>query len=139
MFKNQRGVTLVELLAVIIILSLIVLLVGSIQLFSQKQFNNQAQQVARQSDVRQIVTEINREVRLTPSEEIKVADNRLEINDEVYALQDNQLLRNGSVRAENIRTFDVELSGNQLTIEITAEQTIMNDTTSVKTTILLRK
>ncbi|UOQ47286.1 prepilin-type N-terminal cleavage/methylation domain-containing protein [Gracilibacillus caseinilyticus] len=139
MFKNQRGMTLIELLAVLIILSLIVILVGSIQLFSQKQFSNQAQQVERQSDVRQLLTEMNRELRLTPSKAISAADNSLVIADTVYALQGNMILRNGSVQAENIRAFDVERTGNQLTIEISTERTLMEDTTTVTTTIMLRK
>ncbi|WP_018931426.1 PilW family protein [Gracilibacillus lacisalsi] len=139
MFNNQRGVTLVELLTTITLLSIVLALIGSIHLFSQKQFIHQSEQVNQQSEIRNAITEISRQIRITPSDQISVSDNTLTINHIQYRLEGNQLLRNRSVLAENIARFSISLDGSKLKINIESEQTILKDITALETTLTLRE
>ncbi|MFD2657491.1 PilW family protein [Gracilibacillus thailandensis] len=139
MFNNQRGVTLVELLTTITLLSIVLALIGSIHLFSQKQFIHQSEQVNQQSEIRNAITEISRQIRTTPSDQISVSENTLKIDDIEYRLEGNQLLKNRSVLAENIARFSISLDGSKLKINIESEQTILKDITALETTLTLRE
>jgi prepilin-type N-terminal cleavage/methylation domain-containing protein len=139
MFNNQRGVTLVELLTTITLLSIVLALIGSIHLFSQKQFIHQSEQVNQQSEIRNAITEISRQIRTTPSDQISVSENTLTIDHIKYRLEGNQLLKNRSVLAENIARFSISLDGSKLKINIESEQTILKDITALETTLTLRE
>ncbi|WP_163578702.1 PilW family protein [Gracilibacillus thailandensis] len=131
--------TLVELLTTITLLSIVLALIGSIHLFSQKQFIHQSEQVNQQSEIRNAITEISRQIRTTPSDQISVSENTLKIDDIEYRLEGNQLLKNRSVLAENIARFSISLDGSKLKINIESEQTILKDITALETTLTLRE
>jgi|GEM_PF-2771137 len=74
MKKNEKGLTLVEVLAGIVLLSMILLLVSSIHLFAQKQMNTQKKVIQIQSNERLAFNRITGEIRKANA--IKVEDSK---------------------------------------------------------------
>lgn len=115
---NEKGVTLVEVLASLALLSIIVLLVSSTQLFAQKQFNIQSNEVNIQSNERLALKIVTQEIRKAKTVTVNQT-NELTINGtDVYKLQNKNLLKNNSPIVSDISTFTVTKQGNQLTIQI---------------------
>ena len=61
--KNEKGLTLVEILAVIIIGSIIMLLISNVHLFGQKQYKSQSEKSRHLYDVTYAAKVITKEIR----------------------------------------------------------------------------
>lgn len=46
LIHNERGVTLIELLGAMVVLAIVMVLIANVQIFGQKQFVNQTEQVS---------------------------------------------------------------------------------------------
>ncbi|WP_161993100.1 prepilin-type N-terminal cleavage/methylation domain-containing protein [Sediminibacillus terrae] len=103
---NNKGFTLVELLAVLALLGLIITLAGSVSWFGQKQYTNQLEETKQQSEVRLALKQITKDVRQADS--LTVTNNQLELDEIVYRLEDGLLLRDGRMVAEGIADFLVK-------------------------------
>jgi len=119
MFKNEKGVTLIELLAVLALLSVILLLVNSVHLFGQKQMNLQTKEVQNQSDVRLAINLITKEIRKANLVEVPTTNDQLTINGkDVYKLEGTTLKKNSEDIASNINKFILKKNGNQIKLTI---------------------
>jgi prepilin-type N-terminal cleavage/methylation domain-containing protein len=108
--NNERGITLVELLAVLAILSIILLLVGSAHIFGQRQYFEQNETIDHQGDVRLIMSQLTTDVRKVTVNEGAVTSNSggvftLTLGTNTYTHQGTTLKRNGVILSENISTF----------------------------------
>ncbi len=103
---NNKGFTLVELLAVLALLGLIITLAGSVSWFGQKQYTNQLEETKQQSEVRLALKQITKDLR--QSDSLTVTNNQLELDEIVYRLEDGLLLRDGRMVAEGIADFLVK-------------------------------
>ncbi|WP_058307234.1 PilW family protein [Gracilibacillus massiliensis] len=139
MLRNQKGMTLVELLTAITLLSLIIVLVGSIHLYAQKQFVNQSEQVEQQSDVRNALSSMSRAIRTTPSDKISVQGNVLHIDMDQYYYSSNLLMKNDTVIADDIASFRVTIVDDQVVIDMTSDQASLQEQTTIQTKFSLRK
>ncbi|THE15290.1 prepilin-type N-terminal cleavage/methylation domain-containing protein [Bacillus timonensis] len=118
MEKCEKGVTLVELLAAISLLSIILLLASSVHLFGQKQMNTQKNEVQIQSQERLAANLITKEIRKADS--VKVNNpNELTINgSDVYKLEGTTIEKNNEEFMTNINGFNVSKNGNQVILKI---------------------
>lgn len=113
--KDERGITLVELLAVLAILSIILLLVGSTHIFGQRQYFEQNETIDHQGDVRLIMSQLTTDVRKVNANEGATTKNEngvftLELgtnNEYTYTHEPTTttLRRNGVILSENISEF----------------------------------
>src|SRR4051812_5006625 len=103
MSKNEEGLTLIELLAALSIVSIVLLLASSVQIFGQKQVNTQTSDFQKQTDVRLAINILTKEIRKASDVSIKgpvmngiVSSTELMINGtDLYKVQNNLLTKNG--------------------------------------------
>lgn len=141
MAKCEKGVTLIELLAVIALLSIVLLLASSVQLFGQKQVQEQSNELQNQSDVRIAIKLITKEIRKAQKVEV-TTPNELTINDlDKYKVVNNNLTKNGQPFLNNIQTFNLETDPNISFIKVTLTSipTKNAKTVTLSTKIYLRK
>ncbi len=129
MFKDERGITLVELLAVLAILSIILLLVGSAHIFGQRQYFEQSETIDHQGDVRLIMSQLTTDVRkVTVNEGASTSDNSgvftLTLGANVYTHEGTTLKRNGVILSENISTFEWSSTTNETANKIKIESVL---------------
>jgi len=118
MIKSERGVTLVELLAAISLLSIVLLLASSVHLFGQKQMNSQSDEVQIQSQERLAANLITKEIRKAKTVEVK-NPNQLTVNDtDTYKLEGTTIQKNNEEFMTKINGFSVSKNGNQVSLKI---------------------
>lgn len=109
--RNESGMTLVELLASIALLSVVLSLVGAVHLFGQKQYLTQSYSARQSNDFAYTLSVISREVRKAPFDDITVSesmDTLLIDGAVVFSQQDSQLVKNtDQVLAEDVEDFVV--------------------------------
>lgn len=143
MKDNQRGITLVELLGVLAILSVIILLIGSAHLFGQKQLIYQTDEVDKQGDVRLVASQLTTDFR-SITDYLEDADG-YHIGDQTYQYSDSTVSRNGQTLSNNIANFELipinddagELVGVDIVIE--SEAGGQAGPTTVETAIYFRR
>lgn len=131
--KDDSGVTLVELLAALTILTVVIILAGSIHMFGQKQFISQTDSASQSNDFSYALTDMTTEIRKKSSNEIKVngevRNQQILVNGSVvYQQVGSQLLKRGVSLADDVENFMVTKAEEY--IEITLIKT--NQTASNK-------
>ncbi|WP_158587432.1 PilW family protein [Neobacillus notoginsengisoli] len=138
MLKNQKGLSLVELLAGLALLSMIMLLASSIHLFGQKQAISQSAQVQNQSDVRLALKILTKEIRKATS--VTVSNNTLTINDtDIYKLEKGNLTKNGVPIISNLKNLSIKMENNKVTLSVTALAASNSPESTLSTVIYTRK
>lgn len=138
-FKNEEGITLIELLASLALLSVVIILIGSVHIFGQKQFSSQTEANSQANDLRYSLAMISREAR--SAENVKVMSaNEIVIDGNTYLFDKPTLKKNTTIISSRVEDFKVgELEKDKLihiTIESTPNQ--MNQREEYETTIYLR-
>jgi prepilin-type N-terminal cleavage/methylation domain-containing protein len=133
--KNEKGVTLVEVLAALTLLSMVLLLASSVHLFSQKQMKNQSIEIQNQSNVRLAANILTKDIRKSDSVTV-INTNKFEINKanltiDKYEFKDQTLFKNDQPLITTIQNFIIEPNPDG-SISLTID-------TLPKTTILIRK
>ena len=109
--RNESGMTLVELLASIALLSVVLSLVGAVHLFGQKQYLTQSYSARQSNDFAYTLSVISREVRKAPFADITVSESgdTLLIDGAVaFSQQGAELVKNtDQVLAEDVEDFVV--------------------------------
>jgi prepilin-type N-terminal cleavage/methylation domain-containing protein len=136
--RNENGMTLVELLAVLALLSMVTLLISNTHIFGQKQFSSQSEQIQHESNVRYTMNVITKEIRTSP-QSISVANNTIKISNVVFKLQNTTLYKNDTVLEEGIEEFTVKKSGNEIMITIKSEPNQFEKTASLSTNLYIRE
>jgi prepilin-type N-terminal cleavage/methylation domain-containing protein len=138
MVNNQKGVTLIELLLAIALLSTVLLLANSLHLFGQKQMTNQTEEIQNQSNVRLAMNIITKEIRKAST--ANVSNNALIINGtDVYKLDNSCLTKNGQPLVTDLQKIDIKLIDDLITIDIADIPTNNIPQTTLSTTISPRK
>ena len=140
-FNNEKGLTLVEILAVIIIGSLIMLLISNVHLFGQKQYKSQSEKSRHLYDVTYAAKVITKEIRKADEKGIanvglKRDHIKLTSVIEYKYNSANKSIENkdGTILVKDIKEFVISRSGSQVDLEI-----ISVTGEKVKTKIVLRK
>jgi len=130
--RNEKGITLVELLAVFVISGIVVLLIIGIHIYTQKQFQTQSDQALKLTDVTIAMKEITKDIRSKDIDYWDEDDQKLKFEDEkYYQLIDETLFKNGSPYIYDIEVFHVEIVEDEVTIEIESESGQQLETTLV--------
>jgi prepilin-type N-terminal cleavage/methylation domain-containing protein len=114
----QKGISLVEVLATVALVSIVFLLASSVHIFGQKQTVAQSKEIQSQSDDRLAVKIILKEIRMAQSVEV-IKQNELTLNGiDLYKLEGSSLKKNNEILFPNITKFSVTLNGNQLKLTL---------------------
>lgn len=135
--KSEEGFTLVELLASIALLSVVILLVGSVHIFGQSQFINQTESASQSNDLRYSLSVISRDVR--SAEVVTVEGATLSADDITYTLANSTLRRNGEVLSTRVSDFTPESIPDGVHITILSTVNRQNQSKEYETTIYFRR
>lgn len=101
---NQRGVSLIEVIVSISLISIIILLTNSFHLFSQKQMISQTDEIQNQANTRTGLNIMTKEIRT--AENVTIQDEILVINHtDKYKLDSNTIKKNNTTLIKNIKHF----------------------------------
>jgi prepilin-type N-terminal cleavage/methylation domain-containing protein len=137
--KNEKGVTLIELLVGLALFSMVLLLANSVHLFGQKQVNHQTNEIQNQSNVRLAINIITKEIRKAST--VSVTNNILTLNgSDIYKLENSVLKKNNDPLITDIQTFTINKTADDKIIMSIANTPSNNiPQTNLSATIYLRK
>ena len=145
LLKSNRGLTLVELLAVIVLISLVFVLVNSMHLFGLKQYDVQSKDIDHQSQVRLAMNVLTKEIRKADSVVVRKAgtsQNTLVIDDrDLYTFnqQNHTIDKNGTSLIRNISQFTVNRSEqDKVTLTIMSVPDKMGNSFKLSTDLFIR-
>ncbi|WP_203554636.1 prepilin-type N-terminal cleavage/methylation domain-containing protein [Bacillus sp. B15-48] len=119
MIKNERGISLVEVLTVLALLSIVLLLASSLHLFGQKQYVSQTDELHIQANERLAVNMLIKEIRKADTVEVDAIQQILIINGtDQYMLDGTELKKGSQIVGTDISEFKVEMSGNQIRLKV---------------------
>jgi Tfp pilus assembly protein PilW len=118
--NNEKGITLVELLAALALVSLVILLAGSINLFGNKQTSSQKTEIQNQSNDRLAMNIVTKAIRQADPTTVEVINdqNVLKINEVTFKLDGSSLKKGADVLISGISKFTVKRTGDQILLEI---------------------
>jgi prepilin-type N-terminal cleavage/methylation domain-containing protein len=128
--NNERGLTLIELLAVLVIGSLILILISNIHIFGHKQNKEQSQKAASLYDVSYAAKVITKEIR--KAEKVKVKNDILTLNPDkpnqvIFKESNGSIFMNESPIVMDITRFIVKRKeGSNKIIELDIESQSLN-------------
>lgn len=137
---NQKGVTLIETLAVTIIVALISSLILSILVNSNNTNMKQVKATNNLTDASFVLKVVTKDVRKTST--ISIEDNQSTLNNGpdsseqfIYSFDTDTgtLLRNGQVLVDNLKNFELSGGGNMVSIKVDT-----HSGQSINTTIYFR-
>jgi type II secretory pathway component PulJ len=145
MLKNNKGITLIEVLSGLALISMISLLAFSIHLFSQRQLTNQSNEVETQRDIRIAINIIKKDIR--SADRVEVQDGKLKIiweNEgiETIYMKDEKaetLKKDDQVLLSNIADFQLAQEEEKIYLQIESKPLTNDKTVSMKTTLYIRK
>src|SRR5690625_3088720 len=106
LLRNEKGITLVELLAVFVISGIVLLLIISVHIYSQKQFKNQTEDALHLTDITILTKEITKEIR--SNEIVEATGTKIEFSDgKKYEIQGNIIHKNDSPYMYEVDVFQV--------------------------------
>jgi prepilin-type N-terminal cleavage/methylation domain-containing protein len=140
MFRNNKGVTLIELLAALSLLSIIIVLASSVHIFGQKQTNDQTTEIQNQANVRLAMKIMTKEIRGAQSVTYNSSTKELAINKsnttDIYKFANNILTKNNQPLFSNLQSCTFVPDSNKVTITITSNSA---SSITLKATIYFRK
>jgi Tfp pilus assembly protein PilW len=136
--KTEEGITLVELLASIAILSIVILLVGSVHIFGQTQFISQTETAIQSNDLRYSLSLVSRDVRQAGVVE-EIGEKTYMVGEYTYAFQEPNLYRNGETLSKKVQDFEIKPTENYAEIIIKSTTNRQAQGESYHTTIYFRR
>ncbi|MDI2588257.1 prepilin-type N-terminal cleavage/methylation domain-containing protein [Psychrobacillus sp. NEAU-3TGS] len=135
--NNGKGITLVELLAAIVLASIVMLLVYSLLMSGTKQYKNQLEKNNQLTDISYALKMITKDIRKTENPQI-ISNSKIKLDGINYSLDGNTITRNGVVIASSIKRFQVTSENDKWFIEIESSNRAGVEKTE-KTEVYLRK
>ena len=116
--KRNKGFTLIELIIALAVMAAVGLLVYT--LFGQgfNLYAVEAKSAEQQSEMRLVLSEVTNKVRVTDAADINYTSGQLTVDDYVYSLVGERVLRNSRELATGITAFNVSIVDNLLEITI---------------------
>ncbi len=110
--KREAGITLVELLAALSILSVVILLAGSIHMFGQRQFLSQSESASQANNISYAMTVLSSDLRKHTSKNLVIEENTIEFaGGPTYRLIGDELQKDGEVIADSIKSLEANRDG----------------------------
>ncbi|SEK50673.1 prepilin-type N-terminal cleavage/methylation domain-containing protein [Carnobacterium iners] len=143
--RNESGMTLIELLASIALLSVVLALAGAVNMFGQRQYMTQSYSASQSNNYAYTLSVISREIRKHPYASITVSelgDTLLIDKVEFFSKKGSQLFKNGNqILAEDVGSFvvssDSETESIKILLKSISEKN--NQPKEYQTTIYLRE
>lgn len=123
LLAQQRGITLVELLAVIIIGGIVTVLILGIFSNGNKTYQNQTVKSEQITDMRYIAKVITKEIRMT--DKVSIIDKNLVLGSsdkKKFSLVNGEIKKNNEIIASNISILTFQLIDRTLKIEIKSKE-----------------
>lgn len=139
MIREERGITLVELLGALALMSIVLLLMSSAHFFGQRQFHQQSVDMKHQEEVRFVMRQITSDVRTVGDQGVHLVDDTLHIGEVTYQLTDQSLLREGKAISEYIEQLNVELNEDKIELSVISRPNNRGKKAELSTTIYYRK
>ena len=144
---NENGVTLIELLAALSLLSVILLLATSIHMLGLKQSSSQITNIQNQSNIRLAMNILTREIRKASTVSFVNIDDAVNTNDQliingidVYKLENKSITKNANTLISNIQTFTLKkVKDGMYTITFANIPSNNSPLTTLSSTIYIRK
>lgn len=147
---NARGLTLIEVLAAIVLLSIILAMVTSVYLLGVKQYKVQTQNINSQENVRLAMTVLTKAIRSASSVQVvdpgtpsHPSDDQLKLTTgtqtDVYALDQTNIDKNGKPLVQGVSQFIVSQVGTEVSLKIESVPDPLGHPTSLQTTIYIRQ
>lgn len=114
--KDNKGITLIELLIVLALIGLVLLLVVTLFLFGNRSFNRQNEHTAIVANVRYSMDYLTKQVR--KANEIEVNGNVLFVDSSEIKIEDRTLYKDDDEITTEIDELVVSKDGNKVQIEI---------------------
>lgn len=116
--NNEKGVSLVEILAAIVITAIVITLIFNVQLSSSKQYDKQLNKNQQLNEVSYVLKVITKEMRKTT--DISSINDGIKIKNDEYKFEvnTNSIIKNQKPFATNIGEFMVEYKDNSWNIKI---------------------
>lgn len=143
--KDQKGVTLVELLAVLVLLSLIGLMIFGVYFSGKKEYDIQKEKTEHQENIQFVMKYLTKEIRKENNFRVfddDVLEIKKETGTDIYRRKGTTLFKNSEAFSENIKDFKVESSdGKALKIKVVSDDKLNrnSDAKKIETTIVIRK
>lgn len=138
-FKSEKGITLVELLAVIAIGGIISVLIMGILGNGQNQYNSQTVKSEQLNDIRYAAKVITKEIRKAERVEVSTSILKLGVDSPiVFTFSNEEILKNGITLVSGISDFSILKNNRTLTIKIVSTEN-KGDTQKVETEIFIRE
>ncbi|MBO1004018.1 hypothetical protein IPU62_15105 [Pseudogracilibacillus auburnensis] len=126
-----------EVILVLAIISMVLVLISNVQIFGQKQYVNQSQQMNHQDHVRLAVKLITKEIRKENA--VSVEGNSLLIGTDLYSLKDTMIEKNGRSVISDISEFNISPLPDGVNVEIKSIADQHGKKASISTVIYIRK
>jgi prepilin-type N-terminal cleavage/methylation domain-containing protein len=138
MGNKRKGMTLIELIVALFILSIVIMMGYSMSIFGIRNFSNQSSAVNNQSNIRYAMSYISKEIR--KAESITVSDNKIKVNNTTeYKLEGNIIKKNTNNFVQGIGSFVVVQGGKKITISIISLPDSNGQTTTMSAEIYIRE
>lgn len=123
LLRNEKGLTIAELLATIVIGSMVVVLIISIHTFVQKQYKSQTVDTKHLTDITIAAKAITKDIRMAEEGEIVVENgNTIKFTERdityVWDSDKEVLMKNDFDYIYEVKQFNVEKLGNEINIKI---------------------
>lgn len=123
--NNEKGLTLVELLAVVLIGAMLLILISNVHLFSHKQYSSQTEKTEQLYDVTYAAKVITKEIRKANAlfiNNVGTKDDHIKLTDSIeYKYDENKqsiVNKDGSTLVKDIKRFYIKKSTTKVNIEI---------------------
>ncbi|MFB3160722.1 prepilin-type N-terminal cleavage/methylation domain-containing protein [Neobacillus sp. 179-J 1A1 HS] len=117
---DEKGITLIEVLCALAIVSMVILLASSINIFGQKQMNDQKAEIQNQSNDRLAMNIITKAIRQSDPATVEVINdqNVLKINGERIYLDGTSIKKETNILVSDIKQFTIKRNGDQILLRI---------------------
>ena len=115
--NNERGITLVELLAAIVLASIVMMLIYSVLMTGTKQYKSQFDKNKQVTEISYTLKMITKDIRKT-EKPILISSSEIDLNGIKYSKNGSNITRNGVVIASVIDRFNVVVDDDRWIIEI---------------------
>lgn len=135
-WNRQSGMTLVEVLATTVLVSIVLIFISSLLIFIQKQFSTQKTDIKQLHDVTYVSQVVLKDIRKSDQRPVKTG-NRLKIGKNIYIhdQENNTVRRNNTMISDEIVTFNIEMERETDAVHLLL---ISTSKQKVETTIMLR-
>lgn len=136
--RNNKGITVAELLAALAISSILIILIVSMIITFQNQYEQQSDQAKALTDISIAAQAITKDIRA--SDNVEIPDDRqiniFRVNKDpiTYNFNGKYLLKNNNIYLYRLKNFYVKRDGSKITLRLTNESN-----KQVETTIVLRE